>query len=189
MAGLNSEYKNKHKPLREGKSHYHQGYFTPQHPEKCVTPVNIYRSFLEFRFYTFFDNCVQIVRWGSEPLAVKYKNPISNMKYCLERGIPLSDKRYWKEANYNIDAWIELRTKEGDIRKIFIEIKPESQTRPPVLAENPKPKDYKKFNYEAQTYAVNIEKWKAAKAYCEERCTEFIVVTEKTLEQLSRTYR
>ena len=63
---------------------------------------------------------------------------------------------FWKEAWYYTDAWIELQTKTGEIRKIFIEIKPYSQSVPPdPLKPDAKMKDIKKFNRDAQTYLVN----------------------------------
>ena len=39
---MNDKYKKAHKPLNEGKSRFHQGYFVPTiHPEKCLTKENI----------------------------------------------------------------------------------------------------------------------------------------------------
>ena len=138
--GLNSDYKKKHKPLYEGQTKYHQGYFVPQlHPEKCLTysPTNnenIYRSGLEFNIFQIFDRCDNITRWATECLAVPYR--VVNIDYCLKHKIPLTSPSALKNANYNIDAWIEI-TNGKETKKVFVEIKP--YARLPVLFRPPAP--------------------------------------------------
>jgi hypothetical protein len=45
-------------------------------------------------------------------------------------------------------------------------------------------KEHKRYNREAETYLVNIQKWKAATKEFQSRGAEFMVVTEKTLKKL-----
>lgn len=185
--GLNEEYKNRHKPAIQGQSRYHQGYFTPKHPEKCLTPKsNIYRSGYELQFMLFCDNDPRILRWGSEPIAIPYKNPVSTLKYCLKNNLNPNNQQFWKTSNYNVDFWIEMKDKTGEgVRKIFIEIKPYAQTIPPVMPpQDAKPATFKKFNRESMTYLQNKAKWEAAEKFCKERGCEFWIVTERTLKKL-----
>ena len=190
--GLNSDYKKKHKPLYEGQTKYHQGYFVPQlHPEKCLTysPINnenIYRSGLEFNIFQIFDRCDNITRWATECLAVPYR--VVNIDYCLKHKIPLTSPSALKNANYNIDAWIEI-TNGKETKKVFVEIKPYAQTLTPVPPpQDAKPAKFKQYNYECKTYIVNQAKWKAAKQFVEERGCEFIVITERYVKNQSRFF-
>ena len=45
-------------------------------------------------------------------------------------------------------------------------------------------KDHKKYNRDAETYLVNMQKWKAATKEFNSRGAEFMVVTERTLKKL-----
>lgn len=185
--GLNSEYKNRHKPLTEGNTKYHQGYYVPKlHPEKCLSlSENIYRSSYEFFFYDWCDRSPAIIRWASEPIAIPYKNPVSNFEYCVKNGLDPKNPLFWKTAHYNVDVWVEMKNSQGNVEKIFIEIKPLAQTVEPV---KPKPgaklKEFKAYNRAAATYLVNQAKWKAAEKYFGDRGCRFIIVTEVTLRKL-----
>ena len=71
------------------------------------------------------------------------------------------------------------------MRKIFIEVKPYNQSVPPKMpASNAKASEFRSYNHLAEQFLVNNQKWQAAKKFCEERGTEFIVVTEVTLKKL-----
>ena len=92
---------------------------------------------------------------------------------------------YWKIAKYHIDAWIELQDVNGNVRKIFIEIKPHEQSVAPVQpGPNAKIKEHKQYNRLAMQFLQNQQKWAAAKAYCEARGAEFEVWTEVRLKKL-----
>lgn len=185
MSGLNSNYKKAHKPVGEEKSKFHQGYFYPKNPEKCVTQDNIYRSSWEAYFMDWLDRNDNVVRWGSEPIAIKYKNPVSNLKYCKEHSLNPKDPNNWKIANYMVDFWMEVKQNDGSVKKIFVEVKPYSQTQAPKpLNEGASLKEHRAYNRAAETYLVNCAKWKAALKYFRERGCEFIIVTEKTLGSL-----
>lgn len=164
---------------------WHQGYFHPTNPEKCLSKTNVYRSSWEQSFMSWCDRNPLIERWASEPVSVQYKNPVTNLEYCKKNGLDPKDPKNWKTSNYWTDFWIELKQKDGSIKKIFIEIKPYSQTQPPKAVNESAPlKEQKRFIREAETYAVNKAKWTAAKAYFNQRNCDFVVFTEHTLEKL-----
>lgn len=185
--GLNSNYKKQHKPVvNSDKVKYKQGYYIPKHPEKCLTAENVYRSGWEYFFMRYCDDCPNIVRWASEPIKVQYWNPVANMEYCVKNGLDPQNPVNWKLCNYYTDFWIEMKAGDnGEIRKIFIEIKPYSQTQPPKpINESASLKEHRKYNKEAETYLVNSAKWKSAAQQFAARGAEFMVVTERTLKKL-----
>ena len=158
MAELNEKYKNAHKPQRKtDKQKFSQGYYVPmRHPEKCLSQQCIYRSSWEYKFYDFCDRSDFIVRWATEPIAIEYLNPIANMEYCWERKLDWQNPIYWKRAKYYVDVWIELRQADGNIKKIFIEIKPYNQSvAPEPLKPDAKLKEKKAYNRLAMQYLVN----------------------------------
>lgn len=186
MLTSDSAYKRYHKPNTSDKSKWLQGYFTPtKHPEKCLTKINEYRSSWELKFMELCDRSPKIIRWASEPIKIPYYNPVKNLEYCKKNNLDPRDKRNWARANYWTDFWIELLQADGKTKKIFIEIKPKSQTqKPKPINESAGLKEYKRYNREAQTYLVNMAKWDAAKKYFESKGCYFSVFTEDTLRKL-----
>lgn len=188
MNELNAKYKNRHKPIQNSeKLKFHQGYYNPQNPEKWLTKQVIYRSSWEFFFCKWADENPQVLKVASEPIGVKYLNPILNMKYCMESGLDPNYPGNWKECTYYTDFWIEVEDAEkpDGKKRIFIEIKPYDQTQcPKPINENASLKEHKAFNKAAETFLVNQQKWAAAKKYFEERGAEFMVLTERTLEKM-----
>lgn len=180
------DYKRRNKPhLNEEKTKYKQGYFVPKHPEKCVTKTNIFRSSWEAKLMDWFDRNDTILRWGSEPIAIKYMDPVGNMKYCKKNNLDPTNPRNWKPSNYYTDFWCEMRQADGGVKKIFVEVKPYAQTIPPKpLDPNANLRQHKAFNKAAETYLTNTAKWKAALKFCKERGCDFMIVTEKTLTKL-----
>lgn len=165
---------------------FHQGYYNPTHPEKWLTSVIQYRSGWEYQFCRWCDENPQVLKAASEPIAIKYLNPVANMQYCMKNGLNPNDPHNWKVCNYYTDFWIELQdSKTGQVKRIFIEIKPYAQTQcPKPLTESASLKEHKAYNKAAETYLVNQAKWAAAKQQFEAKGAEFMVVTEKTLEKL-----
>lgn len=181
-----ASYKSWHKANMSDKAKFHQGYFRPVNQAKCLSRTNIYRSSWELKFMEWADRNPAIQRWASEPVSVKYLNPVVNMEYCRRRNLDPKDKRNWKLSNYWTDFWIEVRDRNtGKTKKIFIEIKPYKQTQKPYPVNESAPlKAIKRYNLETSTYLINISKWSAAKKYFNERGCDFMVVTEHTLEKL-----
>lgn len=126
-------------------------------------PTNcIFRSLWERKFMKFCDESENIISWSSEEIVIPYRSPLDGRIH-----------------RYFIDFWMKIKTKDGGIKNFLVEIKPYSQTIPPVIKEGVKmtPTKMKQI----KTYALNREKWKAAKNFCEERDWSFLLMTEKQL--------
>ena len=80
--------------------------------------------------------------------------------------------------------WVEFQTKAGDIKKIFIEIKPLKDTiKPDPLPANAKLKEINAYNRQMKIFLTNQAKWKAAKYEFNKRGCEFQIFTEVELSQ------
>lgn len=136
---------------------FRQGYYTPVNPEKYVgDPTKIcYRSSWELEVHKFFDNNTRVLRWASEELAIPYIKPTDG-----------------KLHKYYPDYWVEYITKDGEIIKEVIELKPLSQTRRPRG---------KASLYEHLTLAVNMAKWQAAEVWCKQHGVKFRIITERSV--------
>lgn len=189
-------YKRNHKPLRENQTKFHQGYYhIPQeYIHKYVgDPTQIiYRSSLERSWCVYCSVNPNILRWSSEPIAIKYYNPIKFLKakQNAKKGLFEAEEARRKAiSNYYVDFWCEVRNASGEVKKVFIEIKPHYQTiEPKPPKQNAPLREHKRFVRDAETYAVNIAKWKSAREYSEKMGCLFIVVTEKTLKNLRLTF-
>ena len=140
----------------------YKGYFKPRNPSKYKgDPTNIiYRSGLELRLMKFLDEQDNIVKWGSEELAIPYKSPI--------------DGRYHR---YFPDFYVKKKITDGTIREQLIEVKPSEQCKPPRKQN----KVTKRYLTEVKNWGINSAKWKAAEEYCKDRKWTFIIITEKDL--------
>jgi len=136
--------------------------YKPSFPKKYKGDPNniICRSSWERRFCYWCDLNENIIEWGSEEFFIPYVSPVDNRVH-----------RYYP------DFIIKVKEQTGKIKTYVIEVKPQRQTVPPKK----KSRITKSFLYEAQTYAVNQAKWKAAQEWCADRLLEFKVITEKEL--------
>jgi hypothetical protein len=144
-------------------SKYLQNFFRPKNPQKYIgNPNNIvYRSSYERKAMLWADTNPSILKWASEEIVIKYFDPTTN-----------------KTRRYYPDMLIEVKNKEGIIKKYLLEIKPYRQTKPP----NPSPKKKTKtWLNECTTYEKNVAKWNAAKVFCEHNGLEFMLITEQEL--------
>ena len=142
---------------------YQQGKFKPLHPEKYKgNPTEIcYRSSYELKFMNYCDLNESISEWKSEEFFIPYRSPIDNR---IHRYFP--------------DFFIKYKDKEGNIRKVVIEVKPKKDLKMPD--QNPKRKT-KSWVYSVKAYAVNQAKWSAARDFCADRGYEFRIFTEDEL--------
>ena len=136
-----------------------QGRYHPRNPEKYVGDVNKIRfmSSWEREAHQFFDNNPNIIRWSSEEIKIPYIKPTDG-----------------KLHHYYPDYWIEYKNRAGQIVQEIIEVKPATQTRPPVL----KGKRKKQQLYESITWAINVAKWKACQDFCNKYNIKFRIITE-----------
>lgn len=140
-----------------------QGYFKPKNPQKYKgDPTNIvYRSGWELKLMLYLDSRKEVVSWGSEEIIIPYRSPIDG-----------------KIHRYYPDFIVTKINKEGRKETFIIEVKPYSQTIPPVKT---KTKKQKSFLTEVKTWGMNEAKWKAASEYCKDRGWTFHIFTEKEL--------
>ena len=106
------------------------------------------------------DNNPSVLKYGSEELVVNYQSPVDGRMH-----------------RYFVDFIILVKTRQGELKRYAVEIKPEAQTLPPKPQRNKK-----RMLEESMTYQVNQAKWKAADAFCNRRGMDFIVLTEKHLK-------
>ena len=76
-----------------------------------------------------------------------------------------------------MDFKIWIKYPDGNVRIFAVEVKPENQIKKP---EQPK-RMTKAAQEKILTWVRNQEKWKAAKAFCETRGMEFVVLNEHDL--------
>ena len=145
---------------------YKSGKFEPSKPEKYIGDIHniIYRSSWEYRFCVYCYTNDSILKWSSEPIAIKYFNPL--------------DK---KEHDYNVDFYIKVLKESGEEQEWIIEIKPERQTQKPIYEGAMTLAKLKSYNHSMQVWITNQAKFKAAKEWAEKRGFRFGVVDEKFL--------
>ena len=123
-----------------------------------------YRSLWELRFMRYLDTSASVLKWSSEEIVIPYRSPIDGRRH-----------RYFP------DFWVKVKTSEGLVKESLIEVKPKAQCSPPKGAP---PKDRRKrgrFIREVKTWGINEAKWKAAKAYCDDRKWGWKILTEDDL--------
>jgi hypothetical protein len=140
---------------------YRQGIYSPINKEKYkgTFPI-IYRSSLELRFMKWVDANPNVLTWGSESIVIPYQNPLTG-----------------RISRYFTDFNIVMKDKQGEFKKYLIEIKPHSQTLPPVQ----KNRKTKSLIYQQAEYVKNQAKWQSALEYCSKRNMNFVLLTEKHL--------
>lgn len=105
------------------------------------------------------DNNPNIISWGSESVVIPYENPLTG-----------------RISRYFVDFNMTMRDKEGNLKKFLIEVKPYSQTIPPVQTRNTR-----SLQRRQAEYIKNQAKWKAAQQWCNSRNYAFAVITEKLI--------
>jgi hypothetical protein len=101
-----------------------------------------------------------VVEWSNEEIVIPYLSPVDNRWH-----------RYFP------DFFVRVLNKNGLREAMILEVKPKSQSQPPVK----KTKITRKYINEVMTWGVNEAKWKAADVYCNERGWKFRVITEEHL--------
>lgn len=142
-------------------NHFYSGKYIPRNPSKYEgDPTNIiHRSLWERVTFKWCDTNTEVVKWCSEETVIPYM--------CKTDG---------KMHRYFID--LKLQMANGNT--YLIEIKPKSQTIPPI---QPKRKT-RKYIIEVMNYAKNISKWEAADEYAKSQGWIFQVWTEISLKNL-----
>lgn len=148
--------------LKNKNKKYVQGIYTCKNPKKYIgtTPI-IFRSRMELKAFRYLDNNPNVLSWSSESVVIPYVSPKDG-----------------KTHRYFVDLVAKLKSKDGEIKKLLIEVKPERQTKPPTISAK---KKQKTILYENYTYAINCAKWSAAKEWCGRKGYIFIILNEKHL--------
>lgn len=138
------------------------GQFRPRNPKKYIGDSNniIYRSTWECKVMSWLDQNPAIISWASEELIVPYVSPIDNRRH-----------RYFP------DFIVKMRTKDGTLKTMMLEVKPKKQTIQPEVRK----RLTKQYLMEVQTWGVNQAKWKAATEFCLDRGWQFMLITEDHL--------
>lgn len=145
----------------------YKGIYKPKNPQKYKGDSNeiIFRSSWERAFMCYLDNHPNIIEWSSEGVIIPYHCPVRQNMH-----------------RYFVDFWIKKRTVDDIIECDLIEIKPFKETQPPESPYNAKTrKKRRRLIQESQTFAINMAKWEAAKAFCKKRGWNFKIFTEKEL--------
>ena len=140
----------------------YKGYFQPQNPSKYEGQHTniIYRSSWELKYMLWLDKHPDVLKWSSEEFFIPYLSPIDG-----------------KVHRYYPDFKVKRKNKDGVIETIVVEVKPEKQTKEPVVQK----RKTKSYLTEVYTWGVNQAKWKAAKNYCADRQWKFQILTENDL--------
>jgi hypothetical protein len=135
----------------------YKGKFTPKNPQKYKGDHRniVYRSTWECKAMSRFDSNPSVLEWSSEEIIIPYVSPVDGRRH-----------RYFP------DFLVKIRTMDGGIETLLIEVKPEKQSKPP----SPKKRVTKQYVQEVATWGVNRAKWKAAIEYCKDRKWKFMVM-------------
>ncbi len=141
----------------------YKGRYSPINPAKYQgNPSNIiYRSLWERKMMKWCDLNPDVIKWGSEETVIPYVSPLDR-----------------KIHRYFVDFYVQVRTKDGQLKSFLVEVKPKKYTKAPDKA--PKKKTRAWFG-EVKAWGINSAKWKAASEYCKDRKWEFIILTEDHL--------
>lgn len=185
--GLNNSYKQWHRPVMTEQAKTKQGYAKITNKEKYVGDPSliIYRSSWEFAFIKYCDSSPSVIRWSSEPIAIKYYDKVSKLEECQKLKLDPNNPVNWTVRNYYTDFWVVVDKGGGECQKMFVEIKPSNKLLKPVPPpENSTAAVQKKFNRLAKEYLINCEKFRAMNEYAENNGAIFRVYTEKTLSNI-----
>lgn len=140
-----------------------QGWYKPQNPKKYKgNPTKIaYRSSYELAVMRQLDSDPTILEWNSERVVLGYVSPVDN-----------------KWHRYFVDLYYSKKMPDGSIKKVIVEIKPESQCKKPVKTKGKKQLTYLK---ESMTFAVNQAKWDAAKRWADKMGYVFEIWSEQQI--------
>jgi len=144
---------------------YNQGLFKVHNKDKYIGNPDhiIYRSGWELKAFIALDNDPDVIKWGSEQIAIPYVSPL--------------DRRIHR---YFPDLYVERRNKQDKSKSdiYIIEIKPKKET---ILPSSATTKSRRRLIKETLTYNVNNAKWRAAHAFCNLKRWKFEIHTEATL--------
>ena len=129
-----------------------------------------FRSSWEYKLYFYLDNEPRVLKWNVEGTTIPYE---------------MMENNKWKTMRYYPDAYCEIQRLDGSIRKTLLEIKPFAETQPPVYPKKVTAKSLENHEYRMKMFLKNLNKWKAAKIFCDKRGIDFHLMTEKFFDDHS----
>jgi len=147
---------NESKIMQNGKFYQCQNYYVHlKHPEKYLREDKklTARSGMEIDYFRTFDRNDSILKWSSENIAIPYQKPIFNDVGKIIR---------FELRNYFPDIYFIMKNKNGEIKEVLGEIKPESQVYEPKEPKRITQKSKKNYINKKCAWYVNKCKWKAA---------------------------
>ena len=120
-----------------------------------------YKSSLEFKAFRYCDMNKYIKKWSLEPFSIQYYK--------------ITTKKFHR---YFVDLYIEFENNQ----KFLVEVKSYKETIKPTIPKKKTQKAMLNYNKAEETYAINLCKWKAAEAFCQERGMRFLILTERELK-------
>ena len=82
---------------------------------------------------------------------------------------------------YYPDFYFKQKQQDNSNKEYLVEIKPKAQIQKPEPPKKNSKKAIKSYKFLAEQYVKNMDKYNAAKEYCEGRNWNFIVLTEDTI--------
>jgi len=150
------------------KSGFKQGYYIPNDPTKYVGPTPIiYRSSWERKFMMWCDNNDKVMMWSSEPVQIEYISRADNKKHI-----------------YYPDFYMKVLQEDNNLKEFLVEIKPKQQLIKPEPPKKASKKALSSYQFLAEQYIKNLDKYTFAKEYCKNRNWNFIVLTEDSINGL-----
>ena len=122
--------------MKKREREYKQGFFKPLNPQKYRgDPTNIvYRSGWEKEVMKWLDENTNVLGWGSEEVVIPYRSPVDNRVH-----------------RYFVDFYVEAVGRDGETKKMLLEVKPKAQTQEPKRQS----RKTKRYITEVMTYGVN----------------------------------
>lgn len=153
------------KNIKPERGQFKQGFYQEINDKHVGPRPIIYRSSWEYKFMVYCDKNDDVIQWGSEPMKIKYYNPLTK-----------------KNHNYYPDFYMKVRKKDGTEKKYIVEIKPSAQLKKPKQPKRVTEKALSNYNYAVNQFTKNLFKAEAAKKVAESLGMEYIILTEKTLK-------
>jgi len=146
-------------------SGFNQGYFKPNNPSKYAGPTPIiYRSSWERKFMMWCDKNKKVSMWSSEPVEITYWSRQDS-----------TSRKYYP------DFYFKAIQPDNSTKEYLVEIKPKQQIQKPEPPKVNSKKALKSYKFLAEQYVKNMDKYNAAKEFCNQRNWNFIVLTEETI--------
>lgn len=140
---------------------WHQNIYYVKNREKYlgIDDKVFYMSGWEYQFFCRLEENPCVLKWNANSFSIPYFFDGSIHKYFL-------------------DVYAEVNN-GGNLEKYLIEIKPDSQTRLPLMPKKRNPKAMKNFEFKAKEFLKNQAKWVAASSYAKANRMTFLIITEK----------